>query len=539
MSMGNDQSSPQPPLHLAPSIASDEPALAAPTETGTQGSFDLVAPRADVLMESLRATGYSLPDAVCDLIDNSIAAGARNIWLNFHWAGTDSWASILDDGSGMMESELVVAMRIGSRSPRESREPSDLGRYGLGLKTASISQARSLTVATHTASECGVHTRRWDLDHLATSGDWQLLNVPVQSAAAGVLDRLTELEHGTLVVWAKLDRLVGDAEVDNSKARRQFHDALRGVEEHVAMVYHRFMTERNSVAIHINDQPIRPWDPFMADETATQRLPSETLGPSDSGITVSPFVLPHHSRLSGEKHRAASGPAGWNAQQGFYVYRNRRLLLPGDWLGLGFMKEEHYKLARIQLDLSNSSDHEWEIDVRKSRARPPLPYRDDLRRIAQAVRKRAVTVYRHRGKTIARMVRSSPVFVWNRQVKRGRVSYVISREHPLVRDALGADSTDSKRLQQILRLVEEYVPVQQIWVDMAEGDESQGQPFESAQEREIVGLIEALYSALINAGLSHTDALERLGSTEAIGERFELVEPTVDAMLKETAVERP
>ena len=208
----------------------------------------------------------------------------------------------------------------------------------------------------------------------------------------------------------------------------------------------------------------------------------------------------------------------------------------GDWLGLGFIKGEHHKLARIQLDLSNSSDHEWEIDVRKSRARPPLPYKDDLRRIAQAVRKRAVTVYRHRGKTIARTVKS-PVFVWQPQVKRNKVSYVINRDHPLVRDALEANSIDTRKLQQILRLVEEYVPVQQIWVDMAEGDESQSQPFESAAEREIVGLIRALYSAFVNAGLSHREALGRLGSTEAIGDRFELVEPTVDALLKETAVE--
>ena len=535
--MGNRKPPPPSPSHLASSTASEEPALAVLSEAGTQGSFDLVAPRADVLMESLRATGYSLPDAVSDLIDNSIAAGARNVWLNFHWAGSESWASILDDGSGMSETELVDAMRIGSRSPREIREPSDLGRYGLGLKTASISQARSLTVATHTGNGHGVHTRRWDLDHLASSGDWQLLNVPVENVAGDEVSRLTQLEHGTLVVWAKLDRLVGDVGVDNARARRQFHDALRGVEEHVAMVFHRFMAERNSVSIRINDQLIKPWDPFLADEAATQRLPSETLGSSDSGITITPFVLPHHSRLSGEKHRAAAGPTGWNAQQGFYVYRNRRLLLPGDWLGLGFMKEEHYKLARIQLDLSNSSDHEWEIDVRKSRARPPLPYKDDLRRIAQVVRKRAVTVYRHRGKTIARTVRKSPVFVWQRHVRGNRVSYVINREHPLVRDALGANSTDARKLQQLLRLIEEYVPVQQIWVDMAEGDESQGQPFESAEEREIVGLIRTLYSAFINVGLSHQEALERLGSTEAIGERFELVEPTVNALLKETAVE--
>ena len=510
-----------------------------PSRGAPESPFDVVAPRADALMESLRATGYSLPDAVSDLIDNSIAAGSRNIWLTFHWAGSESWASILDDGSGMSESELIAAMRVGSRSPRESREPSDLGRYGLGLKTASLSQARSLTVATRTEKSCEEHVKRWDLDHLASTGEWQLLNVPVESVAAEAFDRLTRLKHGTLVIWTKLDRLVGEFGVDNAKARQQFHDALRGVEDHVAMVFHRFMSDRNSVSIRINDQPIIPWNPFLEDEAATQRFPLERLGPSDSGITITPFVLPHHSRLSGEKHRAAAGPAGWNAQQGFYVYRTRRLLLPGDWLGLGFVKEEHYKLARIQLDLSNASDHDWEIDVRKSKARPPLPYRDDLRRIAQAVRKRAVTVYRHRGKTIARTVRKTPVFVWKRRVKRNRVSYEINRQHPLVRDALEANLTDSRKLRQILRLVEEYIPVQQIWVDMAEGDESLGQPFESAQEREIVGLIRSLYSAFISAGLSHGEALERLGSTEAIGERFELVEPTVNALLKEKAVERP
>ena len=511
--------------------------MAVPSQAGIQDSFDLVAPRADVLMESLRATGYSLPDAVCDLIDNSITAGAGNIWLNFHWAGVNSWASILDDGFGMSESELIDAMRIGSRSPREVREPSDLGRYGLGLKTASISQARSLTVATHTPNKHGIHTRRWDLDHLASSGEWQLLSVPAETITGGNVSRLSQLKHGSLVVWNKLDRLVGDVGVDNVRARQQFHNALRGVEEHIAMVFHRIMTERNAVSIHLNDEPIRPWDPFLADEPATQRMSTETLGQPDAMLTVTPYVLPHHSRISAEKHRMGGGPAGWNAQQGFYVYRNRRLLLPGDWLGLGFMKEEHYKLARIQLDLSNSSDHEWEIDVRKSRACPPLSNRDDLKRIAQAVRKRAVTVYRHRGKTLARTVRKSPVFVWQRHVRGNRVSYVINREHPLVSDALGTKPVDARKLQQLLRLIEEYVPVQQIWVDMAEGDESQGQPFESAEEREIVGLIRTLYSAFINVGLSHQEALERLGSTEAIGERFELVEPTVNALLKETAVE--
>lgn len=507
------------------------------SEAPAQLKFDVVAPRADVLMESLRATGYSLPDAVSDLIDNSITAGARRIWLDFHWSGTDSWATILDDGSGMSEGELIDAMRIGSRSPRETRDPSDLGRYGLGLKTASISQARSVTVLTRVSNGHNTNVRRWDLDHLATVGEWQLLNTPIEATNANH-ERFSELPHGTNVIWNKLDRLVGHVDVDNDRARRQFHDALKGVEEHVAMVFHRFMSGRNSLSIWLNGQLIKPWDPFLEEEHATQRLPTEKLGSPDEGIEVTPFVLPHHSRLSTEKHRAAGGQGGWNAQQGFYVYRNRRMLLAGDWLGLGFTKEEHYKLARIQLDLSNFADLEWEIDVRKSRARPPLAYRDDLRRIAQAVRKRAVTVYRHRGKTIARTGRQSQVFVWQRRVRRNRVSYVINRQHPLIREALASNNSESQNLRRILRLVEEYVPMQQIWVDMAEGDETQSQPFELAEEREIVDLIRALYDACMRMGLSHEEAVTKLGSFEAIGERFELIEPTVASLRKETAIEQ-
>ncbi len=480
-------------------------------------------------MESLRATGYSLPGAVADLIDNSITAGARNVWLNFHWAGADSRVSILDDGSGMSEPSLTAAMKVGSQSPREEREPTDLGRYGLGLKTASISQARAVTVASRAPGNERATARRWDLDHLASVAEWQLLRVPLDSVGDGV-ERLAELSHGTLVVWDKLDRLVGDAGRDDTRARELFHDGLRTVEDHVAMVFHRFMVPPNVISIWINGQAIKPWDPFLAAEAATQRLSSEALDPE---VTVTPYVLPHHSRLSAEAHRVAGGPAGWNAHQGFYVYRNRRLLVPGDWLGLGFVKEEHYKLARIQVDLPNSLDHEWEIDVRKSQARPPLRCRDTLRRIARATRQRAVDVYRHRGKSIARSTGGSSTFVWTRRIREKKVSYVINRDHPLIEDVLSSGSVEPRRVQQLLRLIEEYVPTQQIWVDLAEGDESESVPFESATEREITALIRALYTAFIRAGLTRAEALARLSATESIGERFELIEPAVAELLKE------
>ena len=500
-------------------------------------TFDIVAPRADTLMESLRATGYSLPDAISDLIDNSIYAGARNIWLDFHWDGASSWVTILDDGCGMSEGNLLSAMRVGSQSPIEGRDPADLGRFGLGLKTASISQARSLTVATNCSDGQGISIRRWDLDHLVATGDWQLLRLSPDDVGIQGLEDLRKLDHGTLVVWEKLDRLVGDVDVDDAPARGDFLGSLHTLEEHLAMVFHRYMVQRSRIAIWLNGRQVERWDPFLTDNEATQNLGTETLGDPVNPIAITSYVLPHHSRLSTEAHRNAGGPLGWNAHQGFYVYRNRRLLVPGDWLGLGFQKEEHYKLARIQVDLPNSFDQEWDIDVRKSRASPPLPLQVALKRIARVTRNRAVEVYRHRGKTISRGIRGNPTFVWRNRVTGGKVHYEVNREHPLVRDALGAASIEPQRFRRILRLIEEYVPVQQIWVDMAEGDESQRQPFESAPDQELEEMIRALYTALIGSGMPHEQAVERLGMAEIIGNRFEVLETVLDSLAREERIE--
>lgn len=488
--------------------------------------YDLVGPRADVLMESLRATGYSLPDAIADLIDNSLAAGARNVWLTFYWAGTDSSVAITDDGTGMGRVELVNAMRVGSQSPLVERVSTDLGRYGLGMKTASLSQARSLTVASRIRDNSELQIRRWDLDYVSSIKDWHLL----RSATKDGEPYISALEHmpqGTVVVWEKIDRLVGHASPSDEKVRGQFLNSIKGIEAHVAMVFHRYMTGPKAVAFWINSQRINPWDPFLIEHPATQRLPCEELGSVGFKVTIEPYVLPHHTHLTAEQHANAGGPAGWNAQQGFYVYRNKRLILAGDWLGLGYRKEEHYKLARILVDLPNSLDHEWGIDVRKSKAHPPLAIRDELKRIARITRDRAVVVYRHRGKLIGRSAPASPIFVWLRKVRSQKVSYVINREHPLVKEVLQAKSISDTDVARLLRLIEEYVPVQQIWVDAAEGDEVHCRPFESATSEEIRSFITMLYQAYRLSGISHSEAVKRLGSAEAFGDRYELIDTAI------------
>jgi hypothetical protein len=230
--------------------------------TKKQADFEIVEPGASAMMESLRAFGYSTPAAVADLIDNSITAKAANVWVNFFWDGPKSYVSILDDGCGMTEEELTGAMRAGSRSPLEGRSPTDLGRFGLGLKTASFSQCRQLTVSSKPRGLQRV-TRRWDLDHVRDSNQWRLLKNP----AKGSEDRLAVLDglkHGTVLLWENMDRVVLDTDVASDTDHSRFRGLIDAVEEHLGMVFHRFLTP--SFRIFINGMQtchlVRPWDPF-------------------------------------------------------------------------------------------------------------------------------------------------------------------------------------------------------------------------------------------------------------------------------------
>lgn len=188
--------------------------------------YDIAEPRASALIESLRAFGYTLPAAVADLVDNSISARAHTVSITAHWAGPDSWIAVVDDGQGMTEAELIEAMRAGSQSPREARRRDDLGRFGLGLKTASFSQARELTVRTR--RDNATAERRWDLDVVAESGEWRLLReIDEQSRRLLPVDAM---EMGTGVLWRRMDRVVGDSAVDDAKARDRFLHSVRADE---------------------------------------------------------------------------------------------------------------------------------------------------------------------------------------------------------------------------------------------------------------------------------------------------------------------
>ena len=492
-------------------------------------SFDNTPPHAASIVESLRAFGYDLPTAIADLVDNSISAGARHVWLRFEWAGANSVISVTDDGRGMTADGLIDAMRFGSQHPLALRASSDLGRFGLGLKTASLSQCRRLTVRTRCEGGT-LATRCWDLDAIAatTTNEWRLLRAG-DAAAEPHFSSVASLSHGTTVLWQQLDRLTRDQQTQNDRQQQRFLDRIEGVRRHLGMVFHRLMTGQNATRIFVNDRLLAPWDPFMEDHEATHRLPTDPLRMNGVRVAVQPFVLPHFSKLTKAEHAAGAGPHGWLAHQGFYVYRRDRLLVAGDWLGFGWTKDEHLKLARIAVELPNALDYEWQINVTKSRATPPPGLRDDLKRIAERARAEAKNVYTHRGARLAPQTAITRTHLWAPMAKHDRTFYQINPEHPLVQQAFGA-TRDRPALTALLRMLQETIPLQHITIASTEKPDGQPQPFESSDESQIREVMMILFRSLRASGWTVDEARSRVGTHWP----FELF-PSLLATLEEPA----
>jgi hypothetical protein len=480
---------------------------------------EVVDPRADALIESLRAFGYSTETAVADLVDNSISAKASHVAVQFQWAGQASWVAVVDDGTGMTEAELREAMRVGTGNPLEVRERRDLGRFGLGLKTASFSQCRLLTVASAVTPGRST-TRVWDLDHVGRTQRWELL-AEAGPRSAGIRDRLLGDAAGTLVLWERLDRIVGTRAADAEVTERHFYQVVERVAAHLGVVFHRFLTATGRVSITVNGQPVKAWDPFGSDHPATQILGEELLD-RDHLILVRPHVLPHPSKLTKQREAELAGLKGWVAQQGFYVYRNRRLIVAGDWLGLRLPRLRSARLARIQLDLPNTLDQEWQIDVRKSVARPPAELTDQLLRIAEFTRQRSEEVYRHRGKVVQRSSTGGVTYAWEQVVSQGRVSYRINRDHPMVAELAGTQGV-APAVETMLRLLEETVPVPLILQEHATGESRHAEPFEGPARDALRRVAVALVRSLRAEGLTQGQISARMLVTEPFADHPDLV----------------
>ena len=421
--------------------------------------------------------GHSLRTALADVIDNSITAGAHNIHLLADTHHAMPAIGILDDGVGMTEEELLEAMRPGTRNPLETRSETDLGRFGLGLKTASFSQCRRFTVVTRKASIVSCAT--WDLDKVAEQDRW-VVEVPRDAGAVRWSERLHD--DGTLVVWEKLDRLVGAGRTED---RRDLVRQLDEAATHIEFVFHRFLSGREGrkVAISMNDRALRPFDPFHLNHPATQHDQEETIHLDGIEIRIWPITLPHHDKVTAEEWERFAGPEGYVGNQGFYLYRNRRLIVHGTWFRLA-RQLELTKLARVGIDIPNTLDADWKIDVRKASAQPPPPVRERLRRIIERIGVPSRRTFTVRG---TRLTESSRLPVWKRVQDKNRISYRIDEDNPLLaafRNSL--EPTAASEFGRVLRLLAATFPLEALYVDVsASPEEVTPSPIEAEDLREI------------------------------------------------------
>jgi len=430
---------------------------------------EVCAPKPEAMINSLRAFGYDLAMALADLIDNSIFAQAKDIVVDYDWNKGKPWVRLLDNGTGMPESELKEAMRLGSTSPLEERKSGDLGRFGLGLKTASFSQCRMLAVRSKIASS-ETAFRCWDLDHVRKAKEWELLtHIP---GLVALLSPLDKMNHGTIVLWQKLDRLSSDGESSSQTAEEHFLDRFRHVAKYLEMVFHRYLVGPDKVTISVGRHICEPWDPFLTKNKFTHKMLDvpEKLGAGD--VQVTPYILPHVSKRSTAETQSGSGLYGWNAHQGFYIYRNRRMIIPGGYLDFDFTPEEHFKLCRIMVDLPNHLDHEWSIDVRKASASPPSSIRADLERVAKAARHAAVRIYRARtGTSRNTSSRNTNFSIWLRKRHGDKILYEINRDHEVIRAILDEVKAPKAWERKLFHLIEKTVPHRGIIQDNAEHED--------------------------------------------------------------------
>lgn len=463
---------------------------------------EIVEPNLGNFIESIRDIGYSFEVAVADLIDNSITAKANKITLLMTPSPEIRFA-MLDDGIGMNELELVEAMRLASKNPKDIRDKNDLGRFGLGLKTASFSQCRRLTLVSK--KDGRISSRQWDLDYISSKNKWLLIS-PENITGLTLLNELEKQNTGTLVIWDVIDRC----------EKEELTVIIDQVRKHLALVFHRFLesVDKRSVKIIINNNPIKPFNPFNLNHPATQQLPLEKIKFYSSEFSVQPYVLPHHSKLSQTEYDMHATEEGYIKSQGFYLYRGNRILVYGTWWGLHKMSDAH-KLVRIKIDIPNDMDHHWGIDVKKSIARPTDLLKGNLKRIIARVTEIGAKPFTGRGRKIED---KSLIQFWEIFPMNDDFRFSINEGHPLyldLKDKLTAEALVA--LQTYLKGLQAYLPIDAIQFKL------QSSPHHVNQKAALTETdIKELTERLKDAGLPKA-YMEELLKTEIYINRKELL----------------
>lgn len=452
-------------------------------------------PTADILMISMRAMGYSFESAIADIIDNSISASARNIFLRFPIDPMDCYIAICDDGYGMSKEELFDAMKYGSEQKRGQRAAGDLGRFGLGLKAASLSQCRKLTVASKKDNEIFAYI--WDLDVIEDKKDWYMVECSAYDISCiKQLSWLDNVDSGTIVVWENFDII----EKSSGNVYSELNKYQDSTADYLSLIFHRYLnkTGSNKTSIKVNNYELKGFDPFLENHPKTNvrrriEIPVEDSDGIERMVSVQPFVLPFQKDLSAEDKKLSGGLENYRSKQGFYVYRNERLIVWGTWFGRH--RDELTKYARIRVDIPNTLDDIWGIDIKKQNAKIPAVIKNRLTRAVDEAMDIAVKAQKFRGRVDKTDDKID--YIWLPiKTREEQHSYLINRESKifdLIRDRV--DDETWARIDMVLEEIENSLPYQQIYIDKSQNK------IDDTIDEERIAEIEAKARMLVNMAL--------------------------------------
>lgn len=434
-------------------------------------------PFAPALVESMRSLGYTFHSAIADLIDNSISANAKNIDIIVA-PGIEPSLIILDDGCGMTKNKMYEAMRYGSRNPLETRSENDLGRFGLGMKSASLSQCRKMVVISKKDDEINGYS--WDIDYIIEKGGWVLKEFTNQELQDyPYIERLHNLDSGTYIFLSDFDRI----KEGTSNIVETFNSCLNEMIDHLALVFHRFIED--GLKIEVNSVQIEAKDPFLSYHKSTQKKKEVSIKVDNERINIKPYILPVLSKLKQKDLDKVGGKERLKNEQGFYIYRNKRLIVWGTWFRLE-RKDELSKLARVKVDIPNTLDYMWSIDIKKSKATLPDKIKKQMYGAVLEASGVSKNTLGYRGRKVKK---DNDVinYIWEKVETREGTEYLINRELPqlkLLESSL--EDNQLKILSSILNMLEKTIPMNALYYDVAKGD------IQETNQYEIEELLEPL-----------------------------------------------
>jgi hypothetical protein len=426
-------------------------------------------PHPEYLIKSIAEQGYSLETALADLIDNSITAGANKIEILDSRENGALKMFISDNGKGMTFDAMLRNMQFPSSSMESKRDPSDLGRFGLGLKTASFSQTRKLTVISRAIEDASKTYRAltWDVNMLS-SGVWQIIEeseekisllmdqymMAESNRAGGFID----FSPNTIIVWDGLYKYDRNSDIANNI--ESYNDQMSNVREYLETVFHVYLSkETETLQIRINNLRLKHFNPFPEGK-GVRKIKKEQIVFGDEVLTLEGFILPRDAiKESKESNNGwVTKSKGLLDLEGIYIYRENRIILFGGWNGL-IRRSPNLQLARLRVRFGNKNDDKLQLNVAKSKVVLPFEKRIPFLRYIAELKDEAKREYfsvKHKAKALLNNPKEPELFT---KVPTGTYMRTeINNDFTLVEDLLESlKSEDKKKFRLFLRLVENHI----------------------------------------------------------------------------------